>query len=127
MEMKTQTQKRPWLIVLIGGCLICFIGFIVINMSGILPEVAPLPTNTPKPTVTIPPTVSPAQTYFEQYGGNINVYIEIFQLTDCSLLQEKFDIAAGNNATSPAGSAENKWTLGYMVASDERMKSLGCY
>ena len=73
MEMKTQTQKRPWLIVLIGGCLICFIGFIVINMSGILPEVAPLPTNTPKPTVTIPPTVSPAQTYFEQYGGNINV------------------------------------------------------
>lgn len=94
---------------------------------GLLPETTPFPTNPPAPTSTIPPTISPAQTYFDEYGGRIEVYNEILSLNDCVALQEKFNIASDNNTRAEPGTAEFKWTLGYMTAADERMKFIGCY
>lgn len=90
---------------------------------------APQPTSSPIPVNTqiIPTPTSPAQTYLDEYGGNIEVYNEIFSLTDCAALQEKFNIASDNNTRAEPGTAEFKWTLGYMTAADERMKFIGCY
>jgi len=94
---------------------------------GLLPETTPLPTNPPLPTSTILPTPSPAQTYFEEYGGNIEVYNEILSLTDCALLQEKFEIAYANNQRETLGTQQFRWTVGYMTATDDHMKAIGCY
>lgn len=68
-----------------------------------------------------------ADQYFEEFGGNIDVYVEILALTDCKLLQEKFDIASANNSREQAGTQQYRWTLGYMKASDDRMREIGCY
>lgn len=65
--------------------------------------------------------------YLAEYGGNRDVYVEILALTDCKILQEKFDIASGNNARETPRTPQYEWTLGYMTASDDRMKEIGCY
>lgn len=62
----------------------------------------------------------------EQYGGQASVYDEISRETDCAALQETFDRAAANNTTAEAGSAEQRYTLGYMTAAEERRQELGC-
>src|SRR3990172_9039381 len=65
--------------------------------------------------------------YMREYGGNPDVYNRILLLTDCTLLQEEFDIASENNQRATPGSEEYKETIGYMVAADDRMKALDCY
>ena len=65
--------------------------------------------------------------YMREYGGNPDVYNRILSLTDCTLLQEEFDIASENNQRATPGTAEYKETIGYMVAADDRMKALDCY
>ena len=65
--------------------------------------------------------------YMQEYGGNPDVYNRILSLTDCTLLQEEFDIASENNQRATPGTAEYKETIGYMVAADDRMKALDCY
>ena len=65
--------------------------------------------------------------YISDYGGESEVYEEIFSLSDCSELQEKFDIAAANNDRETPGTAMFKLTLGYMTATDDRMREVGCY
>ena len=65
--------------------------------------------------------------YVREYGGNPDIYNRILSLTDCTLLQEEFDIASENNQGAVAGTAEHKETTGYMVAADARMKELDCY
>ncbi len=67
------------------------------------------------------------EAYFNEYGGNIEVYRTIFALTDCSELQVQFDLAAGNNDIAEPGSPARKWTLGYINAADRQMKEIGCY
>jgi len=64
---------------------------------------------------------------YGEYGGKSGVYAQIAQERDCRALQTTFDRAAANNDRAQPGSAEHKWTLGYMKAADERMRSLGCY
>ena len=91
-------------------------------------ELPPAPTETAQPSAT--PTPSPddvAAEYFATYGGNLDVYKEILSLTDCALLQEKFDIASANNGRAQPGTVQFRWTLGYMTAADDRMRSAGCY
>jgi hypothetical protein len=73
---------------------------------------------------SVPKTVDD---YMQEYGGNPDVYNRILLLTDCTLLQEEFDIASENNQGAVAGTAEHKETTGYMVAADARMKELDCY
>lgn len=129
----TQTKKRsPLLIivaVIVGLCVILAI------IGSLLPETTPVattspPTNPPPATQTTVPTITPqarAEVYVAQYGGNLEVYVEIFTSTDCVFLQEKFDIASTNNANETAGTPQFQWTLGFMMAADERMKEVGCY
>jgi len=68
-----------------------------------------------------------ADDYMQEYGGNPDVYNRILSLTDCTLLQEEFDIASENNQRATPSTAEHKETTGYMVAADARMKELDCY
>ena len=130
MTAQTTTKKRPILLIvggLIGLCVLCIAGLAVMDAMGLLPETTPIPTNLPLPTPTIPPTPSPAQKYFEEYGGRIEVYEEIFSLTDCTVLQERFEIAYDNNQRETPGTPLSKVTLGYMTAIDDHMKTIGCY
>lgn len=73
------------------------------------------------------PAVKTVDDYIQEYGGNADVYNHILSLSDCGLLQEQFDIAAGNNANASPGTSEHKESLGYMTAADDRMKALNCY
>jgi hypothetical protein len=59
--------------------------------------------------------------------GSPAVYAEIATETDCAALQTTFDRAAANNDRAAPGSAEHQWTLGYMRAADDRMKTIGCH
>lgn len=63
--------------------------------------------------------------YMQEYGGNPDVYAEILALTDCATLQQHFDTAE-NNLQAP-GTPQRKWGMGYMKASDDRMRDVGCY
>lgn len=81
--------------------------------------------DTPEPE---PTTISDAaQEYVDQYGGSLNAYIEILSSNDCVFLQEQFDLAAANNNREEPGTAAFQWTLGFMTAADEQMRSVGCY
>lgn len=68
-----------------------------------------------------------ADDYFNEYGGNRDVYARILSLDDCTALQVEFDQASENNLSETPGSPAFKWTTGYMVTADTRMKELGCY
>jgi len=67
-----------------------------------------------------------ANDYFKEYGGNLDVYNRIMSLSDCADLQKEFDTAY-ENSLRDAGTPKFKWSEGYMKASDDRMKELGCY
>lgn len=64
-----------------------------------------------------------------RYGGSEAVYAEIAASTDCAGLQVTFDRADANHgfAVEQGDRAEMDWTLGYMKASDARMREIGCY
>lgn len=63
---------------------------------------------------------------FAECGGSPAVYESIRAETDCSALQETFDRAAGNNDRATPGTAEHRWTLGYMKAAEAQRQSIGC-
>lgn len=144
MSVQSTTKKRPlWLIivaVLAGVCVLCVAASLVMNTMGLLPETTSIPTNLPpsdlpptEPPATDPPpptdpsTPSPTQKYLDEYGGKIEVYEEIFSLTDCTVLQARFETAYENNQRETPGTALFKITLGYMTATDDHMRTIGCY
>lgn len=119
-------------------CCVCGVPIALLNPATPTPRLQPtitavievqkttmIPTQQAESTPLATP--SPAGKYFEEYGGRIEAYEEIFSLSDCAKLQEKFDTASENNKREKPGTAGFKWTLGYMTASDDRMKELGCY
>lgn len=125
---KNKSKKKVVIIVLVSLLILCLICFIV---SLFIPDTQTAVENlvtqpTPEPPTTAP-TPSQAETYFEQYGGSLQVYEDILLMTDCAILQEKFDLAAGNNDRATPGTKESSWTLGYMMVADDRMEELGCY
>jgi hypothetical protein len=61
------------------------------------------------------PTLKTTDDFIKEFGGNPDVYDRLLSMTDCSKLQDEFDIAD-----------ENK-NIGYMSAADQRMKEIGCY
>ena len=73
------------------------------------------------------PSIKSVDDYLNEFGGNRDVYNTILSLSDCTLLQEQFNIAADNNQRETAGTSNHKATLGYMTAADDRMKALDCY
>ncbi len=134
MATQPATKKRPTLLIVIGGviaiCVFCVIASFAMDALGLLPETTPIPTSTERPTA-IPPTITstpnPAQAYLDEYGGTLAAYNEIFALTDCKTLQEKFETAYANNQRETPGTPLFKVALGYMLATDDHMKSIGCY
>lgn len=140
-QSQAQPKKRGPILFIIAGivgiCFICLVGSTVMNSLGIFPTntpsavptetLPPEPTETTLPTGTPPATLTPAQTYLEKYGGDLESYQEIFDITDCALLQEQFDIAASNHDRYEAGTLLFEVTLGYMVATDQHMQDIGCY
>lgn len=65
--------------------------------------------------------------FAEEYDGSPDVYFEIFNSTDCDFLQEKFDTAYAANQAAEAGTIYSKRSIGFMTATDERMREIGCY
>jgi hypothetical protein len=119
-EEAAQRRRRNLVTV---GALVLFI--VLANIVYFNDGDDPMRSTTPSVSQTTP--VSAAQAYLNQYGGAIGVYESILSMSDCGSLQAQFDLAAGNNDTATPGSAEHKWTLGYMSAADDRMRSAGCY
>jgi len=72
-------------------------------------------------------TPKQVEDYMHDYGGKQQVYENIFSLTDCTKVQEQFNIASLNNKAATAGTSQFNATLGYMKAADARMKQLNCY
>ena len=111
-------------------CCLCSIPIAIMNPSTSTPQAnIPAVVDTPTQQIELAPTATPnpVDKYLEEYGGMYDVYAEIISLSDCTQLQEKFDIASENNKRETAGTTNFKATLGYMMASDDRMKELGCY
>jgi len=65
--------------------------------------------------------------YLADYGGSAQVYADIAAETDCDALQATFDRAATNNDAAEPGTAQHRWTTGYMTAANDRMAAVGCY
>ena len=86
-----------------------------------------MPGVSPTSTALAPLPGAPGQGLLAEYGGSASVYAEIASETNCAALQETFDRAGDNNDTAAPGTPEHKWTLGYMKASDDRMRAIGCY
>ena len=68
-----------------------------------------------------------AQSFAKEYDGSYDVYLEIFTSSNCEYLQGQFDNAYTTNRASDPGTTHHKRSLGFMTASDERMKEIGCY
>lgn len=71
------------------------------------------------------PGIKTASDYMDEFGGNPDVYARILAMTDCAALQNEFDQAEAN--LQQPGTPQYRWGLGYMKASDDRMKEIGCY
>jgi hypothetical protein len=102
-------KNKKWIgylaAVFISLCIICLVAVIAIETSD---------------TVT-------KTDYIKEYGGNPEVYARIAASNDCAALQNEFDQAEQNLSLQAPGTPEYKWGLGYMKASDDRMKEIGCY
>jgi hypothetical protein len=132
--MQTEKKSPPFILIatigLIAVCLLCVGISFAMDALGLLPETTPLPANTSAPpanTQPPAPTTDLAQTYLEEYGGSYESYAEIFALTDCAALQQKFEIAYANNQRETPGTSLFRVTLGYMTATDDHMRAIGCY
>lgn len=104
--MKNKKWITYGLAVLVSLCVICVVAALAIETSD---------------------TRTRAQKYAEEYDGSLQVYEEIFSLTDCSALQKHFDTAYANNQASQPGTIYSKRAIGFMTAADERMREIGCY
>lgn len=72
------------------------------------------------------PEPKTANDFMQKYGGNPAVYSEILSSTDCSVLQNYFNTAYSNSQSNTPGTQQYKWSLGYMAATNNRMKEIGC-
>lgn len=75
-----------------------------------------------------PANVAPAAgRYAAEYGGSASVYRQIAAESDCGALQVMFDTADDNRNAAEPGTAEHRVSLGYMLATGDRMEAIGCY
>ncbi len=68
-----------------------------------------------------------AEQYAREYDGSLQAYEAIFSSQDCAWLQGQFDNAYQSSETSQPGTSTYQRAIGFMKASDERMKEIGCY
>jgi hypothetical protein len=76
---------------------------------------------------SVAPSQKTADDYVNEFGGNADVYARILSMNDCATLQTEFDQAEANSTLQEPGTPQYRWSLGYMKASDDRMKTIGCY
>jgi len=69
---------------------------------------------------------SPVDTYLSEYGGSRAEYERIEQMTDCDSVQAEYNQAAANHAVAEEGTDAERWSAGYMAASEERLDELDC-
>jgi hypothetical protein len=68
----------------------------------------------------------PQTDYLAEYGGSRDVYAIIAGTDDCSVVRALRVRAALDHDRAAGASAEYRWTMGYMVAADQRLSQLGC-
>jgi len=95
------------LAVISSACIICFVIALAIGMA------------------QTPPKAKTVSDYMQEFGGNPDVYARILIMTDCATLQNEFNQAQAN--LREPGTPQYRWGLGYMEASNDRMKEIGCY
>lgn len=66
------------------------------------------------------------QQYVKEYGGDLEVYEEIFTSTDCAELQTFYDSASQSEAAAAPGSAEHRESTGYLTAAEVTLQGVGC-
>lgn len=129
-------KNKPLFIIasiIISICVVCGVAVLAISLT-----TPPLTTNPQPPTANSQPpienteapqdpTIQLATQYAQEYDGSYDAYYQIFTSTDCAFLQEQFDIAYETNENAEAGTIHHKRSLGFMLASDERMQEIGCY
>jgi len=102
-------KNKKWIgylaAVFISLCIVCLVAIIAIETS-----------DTVKRT-----------DYMSEFGGSPEVYARIQSLSDCAALQSEFDQAEQNLSLQEPGTQQYRWGLGYMKASDDRMKEISCY
>ena len=69
---------------------------------------------------------SPVDAYLSEYGGSRAEYERIEQMTDCDSVQAEYNQAVANNAVAEEGTDAERWTAGYMAASEDRLDELDC-
>jgi len=69
---------------------------------------------------------SPVDAYLSEYGGSRAEYERIEQMSDCDSVQAEHNQAAANNAVAEKGSDAERWSAGYMAASEDRLDELDC-
>lgn len=71
--------------------------------------------------------INTPEEYAQEYDGSVVAYREILESNDCTFIQAKFDTAYTANQNAEPGTIYYKRSLGFMRASDARMKEIGCY
>jgi len=129
-------RPRPRKVINIALIAIVVLCFACITFGWVLQTFFPIdsavaiPTSTLSSSVIIPTSTASGTSvdqYMQEYGGNPDVYTKILSLTDCTTLQQEFDQASANLALQSPGTSQYKWSIGYMKASDNRMKQIACY
>jgi hypothetical protein len=64
--------------------------------------------------------------YVKEFGGNINVFTRILDMTDCTELQREFERAEEAAKQQEPGTEEHKASIGYRTAAENRMKEVEC-
>ena len=67
-----------------------------------------------------------ADSYIEEFGGDVGVIRAILGYTDCHVLAQTFDAAKSNFDAFGAGTSRGKEQLGRMDAALDRMDELAC-
>jgi hypothetical protein len=71
-----------------------------------------------------PPQTRSAQSYADEYGGDVGKYASILRITKCGDLARMFDDGKANFDNNALG-LRDQWR-GQMAATDDRMDALGC-
>ena len=64
--------------------------------------------------------------YINEFGGDVNVYVRILEMTDCTELQREFERADENVKLQEPGTQEYQASTGYRRAAENRMKEVEC-
>lgn len=73
-----------------------------------------------------PPEAGTAEHYAREFGGSVEAYDEILHELSCGWLREAFDLASQREAGATPGSPDERLNRGLMIATADRMETVGC-